>query len=283
MVSLKQNQDLIVFSDHKVLPESSNSELQTIFSILYNNGTYPLWLLNKIINTNSGYSFTVSSFINNNKFMKQNIKSPPGSAVEFIDLTLSLQVTDVSTIVETKFKNITKKDGKVLILEQPELLLSSVENLTAVNLFQQFINKLLLDKFQHIIIISNIDYYSTYINSFHQYQYTSYFQSLQYKSNVLFTVKPLKTGFAKDISGTLTITKGGADINQFLSRIKVVENEYFFFVNKDGSVILFYWNCCEIYTFIINFQPFLFVFEYLGVNFTMLIYLNELSVALWFI
>lgn len=243
MVALQQSQDLIVFSDHKILPKFSNQNQQSIYSILYNNGTYPLWLINKIINDdadNTKYNFTVSSFINNNKFMKQNIKPSNNVNVDFIDLTLSLQATDISTIVDTKYKNITKKEGNILVLEQPELLLSSVESLTTINLFQQFINKLLLSKFQHVIIVSNIDYYSTYINSFHQYQYTSFYQSLQYKSDVLFTVKPLKTGFAKDISGTLTITKGGADNSHYTDKVKVVENEYFFFVNKDSSVKLFY-------------------------------------------
>ncbi|XBW36881.1 hypothetical protein QEN19_002460 [Hanseniaspora menglaensis] len=242
MISLQQNQDLVVFSDHKILPHIDNNG-QSIYSILYNNGTYPLWLINKIINDdseNKKYNFTISSFINNNKFMKQVIKTSSDLKVDFVDLTLSLQSTNLPTIIENKFKHITKKEGNVLVLEQPELLLSSMENLTTTNLFQQFINNLLLDKFQHLIIVSNIDFYSSYINSFHQYQYTSYYQSLQYKSDVLFNVKPLRTGFAKDISGTLTITKGGADSSHFAGKTKVVENEYFFFVNKDGSVKLFY-------------------------------------------
>lgn len=243
MASIQQNQEFVVYSDQKILPKAGNNSHQSLYSILYNNGTYPLWLINKIINDDSesmDYSFTVASFINNSKFMKRNIKLTGDVDVKFVDLTLSLQVGDISKIVETKFNDITKKEGNVLILEQPELLLSSIESLTAVSLFQTFINKLFHEKFQHIIIISNIDYYSNYINSFHQYQYTSYYQSLQYKSEVLFTVKPLKTGFAKDITGTLTVTKGGAEHSHHSNKTKVIENEYFFYVNKDGFVKLFY-------------------------------------------
>ena len=244
---MQQNQDLNVYSNHTILPNLRDKEHSSLYTILYNNGTYPLWLINKFINEDSQssqYKFTVSSFINNSKFMQQNVKPNTSNSsvdIEYIDLTLGLQATSLTKLVDTKYNHINSKEGRVLILEQPELLISSMEGLTAISLYNDFINKLHNEKFQHIIIISNIDYYNHYINSFIQYQYTTFYQSLQYKSDVLFTVKSLKTGYAKDISGTLTITKGGAFDNvKHVNDIKVVENEYFFYVVKDNVVKLFY-------------------------------------------
>ena len=245
---MQQNQDLNVYSNHRILPNTSDKNHSSIYSILYNNGTYPLWLINKFINEDSNsseYKFTVSSFINNNKFMKQNITQNVGNTskidIEYVDMTLGLQTTSLPKLVDAKYKHISSKEGRILILEQPELLISSLEGMTSISLYNDFINKLQNEKFQHIIIISNIDYYNHYINSFLQYQYTTFFQSLQYKSDVIFTVKSLKTGFAKDISGTLTITKGGAfDISKHANDVKIVENEYFFYVVKDNVVKLFY-------------------------------------------
>lgn len=244
---MQQYQGLNVFSNHTILPDVSDKQHCSLYSILYNNGTYPLWLINKFINEDSQssqYKFTVSSFINSNKFMKQNVKRSTANSsvdIEYIDLTLGLQAASLPTLVDNKYSHINSKDGRVLILEQPELLISSMEGLTAISLYNDFINKLHNEKFQHIVIISNIDYYNHYINSFIQYQYTTFFQSLQYKSDVVFTVKSLKTGYAKDISGTLTITKSGAFDNvKHSNNIKVVENEYFFYVVKDNVVKLFY-------------------------------------------
>ena len=57
-----------------------------------------------------------------------------------------------------------------------------------------------------------------------------------HKAIAVLSVKPLDTGKANDVTGTLTITRGGALLE---SSIAIVENEYLYHTLKD-STTLFY-------------------------------------------
>ncbi|SCU79517.1 LADA_0B01222g1_1 [Lachancea dasiensis] len=128
-----------------------------------------------------------------------------------------------------------------LILEQPELLLHLL-NISSDELHLDFINQ--LTKIIPLIVI--VSYTEAYDNpgtdtseriSANMIEQIRFSNGCVFKSIAVLGIRPLKTGRAKDVTGTLTITRGGASLSHL--PIEVAENEYLFQTQKDTTKLFY--------------------------------------------
>ena len=124
-----------------------------------------------------------------------------------------------------------------IILEQPELLFSLVDGLTSDELNELFI-KPLAKRCGLLIITTSVDLYQKdYSMTKDVTEFMRFINSCFHISIAVLSLQPLETGRAKDITGSLKITRGGATSNHLSTH--VVENEYLYLNEKD-STKLFY-------------------------------------------
>ncbi|KAL6946787.1 hypothetical protein ACO0QE_001636 [Hanseniaspora vineae] len=224
-----QKQDLIIFQDFSILPKNN---LKNLVLLTYSLGTSPAWLIQALLevtifgealslNERSGKTtsfsndrtlndtgVTIASFVHNQDFMERNIynklkvqKLKSDKDLQMVDLTTSLQTENVSSIVERIIAN--SKNTKTLILEQPEILLATMPSLNANTLNQQLIDPL-FGSFDTVVVVSNLDFYSSFSRSPKELQFNKFVQNIFYKSVVNLNIKPLSTGRANDVTGSLT-------------------------------------------------------------------------------
>lgn len=274
-MSTPQRQDFILFNDQSVIPKELNdvstidSEQQHhMFLITSAMGTQPYWLINALVETSvsgspislNGSSInrssnhdntitTITSLIHEEKFYHTALQKLKVNSNNY-------QVLDM--ITDFVMKNVDKPKDKVLdmlldkfpkdtqstiILEQPELLLVLLKGLTSDELNQRFILPL-MKRCKLLIVATNIDLFQNNenepvdTNNRDSLEITRFVTSLVYASLVVMNLRSLDTGRAKDVTGSLMISKGGQSNNSSLS-VDIVENEYLYLTEKE-STRLFY-------------------------------------------
>ncbi|KAG0669534.1 hypothetical protein C6P45_003605 [Maudiozyma exigua] len=274
-MSTPQRQDFILFNDQSVIPKELNdvatidSEQQHhMFLITSALGTQPYWLINALVETsvsgsplslngssinrcsNNDNTITViASFIHEKKFYNTALQKLKVNSNKY-------QILDI--ITDFVMKNIDKPRDKVLdmlldkfpkdtqstiILEQSELLLALLKGLTSDELNRRFILPL-MKRCKLLIVATNIDFFQNNedepvdTNNRDSLEITRFVTSLVYASLVVMNLRSLDTGRAKDVTGSLMISKGGQSNNSSLS-VDIVENEYLYLTEKE-STRLFY-------------------------------------------
>lgn len=263
---MAQKQDLCVFSDQSVLSE--NTPKPELLLVSANGTTQPAWLINALVETcitgfpsslnGSGRVFskkqerlekcsvTIASFIHDENSFSQalNKLKIASHSYRVVDFMPDLYVkyiqenstpTDVISGILTDFPTV---DSGSVILEQPEILLGLVNGLTAKVLISKLILPLLKST-PRLIIVTNSDSFSDLENenSHLSQELTNFSVSLFHMSTALLQLRPLATGSAKDVTGTLAIRRGGQPLT--ISSVQVMENDYLYLIQKD-STRLFY-------------------------------------------
>lgn len=263
MTSL-QKQDLNIFSDHSVISkELCNGSSHDMIFLTSSPSNSPFWLINALIetqvlgvpyslNTESTYSnnlkssrgVSIGSFIHDAKHFTNalsKLKIPP-DAYNIFDL-----LTDfvLKTITKPRAKVLSDlvnlfphNPSSVIILEQPEMLLFLLEGLTSEELHQKFIMPL-MRKCGLLIISTTLNTSNEELNtrSRDAIELTRFTVGCFYKSIAVLSLRPLDTGRASDVTGSLSITRGGITASHIPAH--VVENEYLY-LNQRESVKLFY-------------------------------------------
>ncbi|CAL9729305.1 elongator complex protein 6 [Monosporozyma unispora] len=267
-----QRQDLVLFSNQSVIP-SIQDEQHRMFLITSTGSSGPQWLINAFVETHSkgspqslnGASGRNTNTNNDNHNVMTTILSLVHGKEHYTSNFQKLQINSneyniVDCMTDLVMKQIPKYQGnklkllqsivdqidnntrQVIILDQPEFLLSLVAGLTADELFNHFIN-LIWRKCRLLIINNNVDMFQDGVindnvnRDFVEFQ--RFVTMCHYKAAVILNLRPLATGHAKDITGTLKITRGGVNWDDEKSNIHVVENEYLYLTEKD-STRLFY-------------------------------------------
>lgn len=78
-------------------------------------------------------------------------------------------------------------------------------------------------------LLHNIDASSTPL----ELEHSTFLRSAAYQTSLIFQLRPLETGQAKDVSGTLQVSYGGAHEAR---KDELAEGEWLFHVKSDGSV-----------------------------------------------
>ncbi|QHS75583.1 Elongator subunit ELP6 [Saccharomyces paradoxus] len=269
-----QRQDLVLFSDQSVLPAQffQDSNSHNLFFITHQSSTQPLWLINALIEThilgspNSLNESSLSrlpssirshavlaSFIHEqshfmNSLHKLKIPSNNYCVLDFLSDFIVSNILNkpkdkILGDLLAKFSAAVQNNptDTIVVIEQPELLLSLISGLTYSELNNKFITPL-LRQCQVLIIVSNSDVFNIdeYDVPVHSSNLQNFYKSSFIKSMINLNLNPLKTGFARDVTGSLHVCRGGAPIaTTSNTSLHVVENEYLY-LNEKESTKLFY-------------------------------------------
>lgn len=265
-----QQQDLVFFTDGSLLSFEKGSKRPQLHIISYRDGTAPMWLVtslveNCLVGTANqvnrdlkseakdcsvlyvSFSTTEDSF--KKACTKQAVDIDSLSLFEYLDYSTSLFTTefvpskDPSTQCEKLFSNIASKlkskntVHKVVFIESPELLLAATDLPS---------NELLagirgLNEFATVIPIINVHNSNYDLESSNgqdpTFRSSDFFVKLFHSSSLNVQLQPLSTGKAKDITGSLTVTRGALPGP---TNLEVLEREYVFQVTKDATAKLFF-------------------------------------------
>lgn len=269
-MSHPQRQDLTLFSDQSVLPrELLSGDGHHMFLVTSTMATQPLWLINALIETRIKGSplslngsgargandqtqdqqtpVIVASFIHEQKFYQQALQKLRINAngYQVVDLLTGFiqkcndKPRDV--VLAELLQQFPTDIQSTIIIEQPELLLSLLDGLTSDELNQKFLQPL-RKKCNLLIVASSIDLFQDNENdpldgSRGAVEYTRFITSLVYTSLVVLNLRALETGRAKDVTGSLMISRGGQAADNL--SVHVIENEYLYLTEKE-STRLFY-------------------------------------------
>lgn len=140
------------------------------------------------------------------------------------DSSISEDKWDIDLRDKIKKLSGTSSSTPTVILENPELLLSIVPNLTIPKLLAQIME---IQKIATLYIVSS----TTSINS------SDFISSLLHRSSIIISLTALTTGRADDISGILSISKG--PIHDREKSNKICDRQYAYFVSTN-NVKLYY-------------------------------------------
>lgn len=252
-----QQQDLSVFADHSV----TQIDEKCLSVITHVHGTLATWLVSgliesylygtcNLINTSSNKTISQAkskviliSFSNDHRlydkfFKKINLEAVNNANFKFVSV-LNEVFDNESVIFEKIMKEITNftsvEKPLNVVIESPEILLHTTDMET--DSYLSFLNSV-QKKTTNLTLVSSIDKnminFQTPSEDSIEFRHTEFMSKLFYRSNVIFNLKPLETGRADDVTGTLTVSKG------LQQKLEVVEKEYLFLINKEGNVKLFY-------------------------------------------
>ncbi|KAI5965733.1 uncharacterized protein KGF55_001096 [Candida pseudojiufengensis] len=261
------NQDLTFYKDHTLISDkilkSNNSYLTTI---TYIQGTSPNWLINSLIeNSLQGSALPINqelkttpsrsnvifiSFLHNKEFYIRNLKKngidlTQNSNFIFIDYFTNLfseKIKDSTNAINDTnklFDDSKIPKNSIIFIESPEILLYSTNIISDDLLFNLIkLNK----KTNQLFIISSkdeelIDYNVNEIDN-PTFKITDFLTKLLFRSQLNISLLPLKTGRAKDITGSLTITKGCLPYND--KNLIVNEKEYVYNITKDSNIKIYF-------------------------------------------
>ncbi|KAK6465835.1 hypothetical protein DFJ63DRAFT_333241 [Scheffersomyces coipomensis] len=264
------NQDLILFEDHSLIPESIISGEESYSAIISHlQGTSPTWLINSLIENSiqntatlvnndltvkqTGRSKTIFiSFINNKDYYSKGCKKNGIDLNTVTDFTYIDCFTDLftkrikdpskaSSQVTSLFQElnevISSQTGsrKVVFIEAPEILLRAT-NITSNELLNHLLQ--LNKTCRQLFIISAKDYpdLDAAMPEDPVFKVTDYFVKLLHRSSLHISIQPLLTGRANDITGSLIVSKGPISYKS----INVSEKEYIFNITKDSNIKLFF-------------------------------------------
>ncbi|CCE61640.1 hypothetical protein TPHA_0A05660 [Tetrapisispora phaffii CBS 4417] len=263
-----QKQDLLIFSDHSVISnQMCNGSTHDLILVTHSEATSPTWLLNALVETivfgvpyslkaeanssqhqvgkSSSRNVSLCSFVHDLKFVENSLMKLKIDVNQctFIDCMTNFIVNNIGKSNEVTLKTLVEKfptnTNGTIFLEQPELLLSLLDDLTSDQLQKMFIIPL-MKKCGLLIIASNTGLVAIdedHIAAKELTEFKRFFISNMHKALVIMNLKPLDTGRAKDITGTLRITRGGK--HNSYDKIHPVENEYLYLTKRD-STKLFY-------------------------------------------
>lgn len=279
-----QRQDLVLFSDQSIIPTVTEKDPHRLFLITSTHSSGPQWLINALVETHtkgSPYSLNGNKFVNSSSrstsnhlianstkvtiisfvhdedhyassFQKLQINSTQYKVIDCLTDFVQKQIPKYSnnklgllqSIIDQIANDIPNKNH-IIILDQPELLLSLVSRLTSNELWNNFINPI-WQRCKLLMVNNNVDLFkdgilnSTTNKTFIEFQ--RFITLCYHKSTVTLNLRPLTTGHAKDVTGTLRITRGGVDwFNDSNSHnsIHVVENEYLYLTEKENTKLFY--------------------------------------------
>ncbi|CCH60508.1 hypothetical protein TBLA_0C07170 [Henningerozyma blattae CBS 6284] len=235
--------------------------------VSYKESTAPSWLISALIENqiegvpaslNRGGSMIdhsiskntviISSFVHDQNFFGtslQKLKINP-QRYKFIDFFTNFVVQYLNkpkdqilvSLLNSFPDNSNTEEPTTIIIECPELLLFLIPGLTSDELQLNFINPL-SKKCGLLIIVSSIESFNNDGTAMDKdsIQLNRFILSCFYKSIAVLSLKPLDTGRARDVTGTLKISKGGK--SQEILPLQVVENEYLYHTAKDNTKLFF--------------------------------------------
>lgn len=254
-----QKQDLVIFSDNSVISQelcSGNSH--DLITITSSPATSSFWLLTALIETRiAGAPFslnsasaviqkttspvTIASFIHNSKYYTDALNRLKIGQEKYhvVDLLTNFVVENITKprakVLSDLLETFSQDSSSVIILEQPEVLLTLLDGLSSDELHRKFIIPL-IKKCGLLIISTNTDYSAGGATK-DAVEMSRFVMQCFYKSIAVLSLKPLDTGRATDVTGLFRITRGGAP-DAHLS-CHIVENEYLY-LNQKESTKLFY-------------------------------------------
>ncbi|CDO91966.1 unnamed protein product [Kluyveromyces dobzhanskii CBS 2104] len=262
-----QKQELQIFSDHTVLSkhlfEGASSNLMMVTDTAATNAS---WLVNALVetvtlggpvslngnNSSSAEVFSVpvkvvvGSFLNSkshftSSFDRLKIPRNEYSVLEIAeDLVLKNVGKPVDVVIATILKQFQTALGErsLLVLEKPELLMALFK-LSSDDLHLKLINPL-LKLCSLLIVVTSVE---SFDNDFPEnlgkntVEFVRFTTSCFHKSFLVLSVRPLDTGKAKDVTGTLALTRGGALLD--VSAVQPVENHYLFHNFKENTSLFY--------------------------------------------
>ena len=269
-----QRQDLVVFSDRSLISKHLFQANEGHFSILITStqATQPPWLLNGFIETLvTGTPRSLGSTVSNMDHVRPHPVTIASLVHDESFFTSALQKLKIDSrsyrVIDLLSNFVLKNHGKpvdkiladivnlfpnepqssTIILEQPELLLSLLEGLDSKELRSQLILPL-RRRCKLLVVNVSVDYfhYSADDERYNEepldqvVELRRFFMNLMYDSIVVLGLRPLDTGFSREVTGKLSISKGGKRLRDISDEdLHVVENELFYLCDKD-SVRLFY-------------------------------------------
>lgn len=270
-----QQQDLSIFKDNSIISDhvlsSPNSYLTLISHV---EGTQPTWFVNSLIESSlQGTSALINkdlnkktinrselymiSFLNNEDYYVRNLKKngldlTRESKFKFIDCFTDLftkiitdpdnSIADIDRLFESIHKQIStsKSDKKIIILESPEILLTST-NISSIKLNNLILKLNRLCRNLYIITSHDhpqvVDVGNQDIND-PSFETTDFLIKLHHKTNINIHFEPLTTGRADDITGILTVSKGSLPFKE--TSIAINEKSYTYNVSKESNIKIYF-------------------------------------------
>ncbi|CCK70387.1 Elongator subunit ELP6 KNAG_0E01200 [Huiozyma naganishii CBS 8797] len=264
-----QRQELVLYSDHSVfgdvLLDGSHRRLACVTATM---AAQPLWLLAQLVeaatSVNRGgggsaaaSSVVVASFAHDATHFQaalQRAKVPPTSCLVVDWLTdFVVGAAAPSRVAERggrikwlhalleEIPPVAPVSGddhrSMVLLEQPEVLLSLIEGLTADELLHHFILPL-QRRCGLLVVCSAVDPAGESPEGPHAVEWRRFVTSLLYMSTINLQLQPLATGHARDVTGVLHVTKGAMAPADGV-KTHCVEASLFYLTEKD-STKLFY-------------------------------------------
>lgn len=262
-----QQQDLIYFSNGSLL---FNDEFlgSSVHIISYHDGTAPMWLTTTLVEncligtanlvnrelqaSERDCSVVYVSFIHSlddfeKACRKQVVDFSSLSLFKFLDYSQSLFTTELIATKDARSQvailfeqivcatNSLETSKAVVFLDSPEILLAAT-NLPVSDLLSG-IRK--LNRLATVVPIINVHLsivdMKTNVPEDPAYRISDFYVKLFHTSSLNVSLQPLSTGKAKDITGSLTVTKGAIPTN-----VDIAEREYFFQVTKDATAKLYF-------------------------------------------
>lgn len=265
-----QKQELQIFSDHSVLSRhlftDSSSNLVLVTDTVATNAS---WFVNALVETvtlggpvslngnnsgsNSGLSSSdpvkvvVGSFLNHQSYFTTAFDrlKVPRNRYNVLQIAEDLVVKNVGKPVDVviewvlkQFEESLSNSPSVVILEKPEILMALFK-LNSDELHLKLINPL-LKLCSLLIVVNSVE---SFDNDFPEHlgkdtvEFVRFTTSCFHKSFLVLSVRPLDTGKAKDVTGTLAITRGGALLD--IPALHVVENQYLFHDLKENTTLFY--------------------------------------------
>ena len=257
------SQDLIFFKNHTLIPDSILSSKNSYLStITHTQGTNPSWLINSIVEnaifgtaslvnqelkkrTKSG-KVVLFSFLHTERYYVKTIRKQgvtlDDTNFKFVDCFSALfteKIKDPNDALKDVHElfNVEIDAGSVVIVEAPEVLLFSTGVASNDLLFTLL--KLNKKASQLFVVVSKdqqlVDYSVSDIHN-PTFKITDFITKLLFRSNLNITLEPLATGRAKDITGSIIVSKGAIPYDDLIEE----EKSYVYNITKDANVKIFY-------------------------------------------
>lgn len=265
-----QQQDLIFFADGTLLSNKLAINTAFLSIISHHDGTAPMWLATALVENclvgtanlvnrdlkpfEDDCSVVFVSFLHSKEFFEKSCRKLAldiGTLPRFkyLDYSQTLFTSDLQNLLNNKsqisqlFEKILKElkgmntSKKVVFLEAPELLLTATDT-HSTDLLSGI--RGLLDQATIVPILNihpSIVDFSANIPQDPTFRVTDFYVKLYHMSSMNISLQPLSTGKAKDITGSLTVTRGAVPCGR---SVDIVEREYVFHVNKDAKAQLYF-------------------------------------------
>lgn len=248
---MAQQQDLSLFVDNSIVAQD------ILCLVTHTQGTSPSWLVDVLVENGLYGTCNINhdkqrrvlkgkvvlvSFLHNEAFYdlkRLGIELSGVKHFQFVDLftDLFVKVSDGVSLSKV-FTQIAQQiqEDTTLIVEGIEFLLSASQ-ITSTQLLN------VITKLQKVassvFIVSTADKELIDVKVHNpmlpEVKTADFLLRLIHRANIVLSLRPLETGKANDVTGTLTISRGALP-----SVVEVLEKEYLFLVSKDQQVKLFF-------------------------------------------